>query len=588
MRVLFLALLFPHAARACTVLAAGRKATADGSVMVTHSDDGEGDSDPRVAFIPAANHSAGAMRDIWPDIENYPRFVGDNPARGIDGVFTPKAGQEETLPIGRIPQVAHTYAYYDSNFAMQNERQVSIGETTCSAIFGSVARGQPDGTALMSINELSRIALERAASAREAIETMGSLASEHGFYGPGTFEGTGETLAVADPKEAFIFHILPDPTGYSALWVAQRVPDENVTVVANMFTVREVDCDDAHNFYCSPNLLSVARERHLWDGQGQLDFTRTYSDGEYAHHYYSGRRMWGALRLMKPSLKLNPRYNDLKNDTNPHPQPGWTSHFPWSVTPDAPVTAQSFMNVHRDHYEGTEFDTTQGLAAGPFGTPERYATLGTPGDKASGSKGAWERTIGLYRTTFSWVIQARGWLPDAVGGTTWFGTADADKTVFVPLYVASGGVPPSLMLGHQLELDRAALYWAHRYVQNLVQLRYAPMMEDVRKLQAALEHAGHALQYNLDERFGGATDAELREGGARAAEFATAVRQQSFAHADRVLKNWWQLADMLMVKYADGYLTTADSIGVPMGYPAWFLNATGFHDGPKRIDSDHP
>ena len=78
------------------------------------------------------------------------------------------------------------------------------------------------------------------------------------------------------------------------------------------------------------------------------------------------------------------------------------------------------------------------------------------------------------------------------------------------------------------------------------------------------------------------------EGGARAAEFAAAVRQQSFAHAERVLKNWWQLADMLMLKFADGYVTTADSIGVPTGYPAWFLNATGFHDGPKRIDNDHP
>eukprot|EP00936_MAST-01D_sp_MAST-1D-sp1_P001849 g1849.t1 len=588
MKLFALCILLPSAAKACTVFAAGRKATADGSVIVTHSDDGEGTSDARVAYIAAANHSAGARRPIWPDLEDYPRFVGDNPARGADGVFAPKPGQELTAPIGYIPQVRHTYAYLDSNFAMQNEKQVSIGETTCSAIFGSVAIGKPNGTALMSVNELSRIALERAATAREAIETMGDLASKHGFYGPGTFEGTGETLAVADPTEAFIMHFLPDDTGYSALWVAQRVPDENVTVVANMFTVREVDCDDKHNFFCSPNLHSVALKHKLWDGSGLLDFTGTYSDGEYAHKYYSGRRMWGALRTWVPKMRLNPEYNNLKNSTNPSGRAvkGWTSHFPWSVKPETPVTAQTLMDLHRDHYEGTEFDTTKGIAAGPWGTPDRYATLGTDVDRATGSKGAWERTIGLYRTTFSWVIQARSWLPDAVGGTTWFGTADADKTVFLPLYVAAGGVPQSLMVGHQTELDRSALYWAHRYVQNLVQMRYAPMMKDVRKLQSALENDGKALQYELDTQFGKATNEQLR--GELAAQLQTAVREREFAHTSRVLRAWWQLADMLMVKHADGYMTTDDNIGQPQGYPAWFLNITGFHNGPQRIDNDHP
>jgi hypothetical protein len=90
-------------------------------------------------------------------MEDYPRFVGKN--RGQ--TYLPAAGQAESEPIGEIPQVEHTYAYFEANFGIQNEHQLSIGETTCSARIKAVALGLPNGTALLCINELTRIALER-------------------------------------------------------------------------------------------------------------------------------------------------------------------------------------------------------------------------------------------------------------------------------------------------------------------------------------------------------------------------------------------------------------------------------------------
>ena len=131
-------------AHACSAYASGRAASVDGSVMVSHSDDGAGASDSRISYVPAADHAAGAQRPIWPDLEDWPRFVGT--VRGTTYHALP--GQNETEPIGIIPQIEHTHAYFDANYAIQNDCHLMFGESTASAAFRAVALGLPGGTAL--------------------------------------------------------------------------------------------------------------------------------------------------------------------------------------------------------------------------------------------------------------------------------------------------------------------------------------------------------------------------------------------------------------------------------------------------------
>lgn len=223
-------------AAACTTLVAGRLATSDGSVMASHSNDGSADSGGRIQRVRAADHPPGANR---------------------------------TVSGGAIPQVAHTYAYHTEGYAIQNERQVALGESTCSAVFA----GQP-GRGMLTVIDLGMVALERANSSRAAAQLMGELAERYGY------NDAGESLMVIDPQEAFIFHVLPDDTGRSAVWVAQRVPDDGVGVVANAFTVRTVDFEDRHGFLASSNMRAVAARATNWTAGSPLDFARLFSRGE--------------------------------------------------------------------------------------------------------------------------------------------------------------------------------------------------------------------------------------------------------------------------------------------------------------------
>ncbi|KAJ1399093.1 hypothetical protein B484DRAFT_250768 [Ochromonadaceae sp. CCMP2298] len=115
-----------------------------------------------------------------------------------------------------------------------NEHQVAMGESTCAAKFYAkpVTAG---GAARIEVSEMSKIALERSTTARQAIQIMGDLAVELGFYAADWSGGDmskgegGEALTVIDKNEAWVFHVLADDTGTSAVWAAQRLEEDHHT-----------------------------------------------------------------------------------------------------------------------------------------------------------------------------------------------------------------------------------------------------------------------------------------------------------------------------------------------------------------------
>jgi len=528
---------------ACTTLVVGKKASKDGSVLLTHSnDEAKYGGDARLCFIPAQTYPVGSKRPVYYSPEVFPRYVGVD--RG--DCYMPKVGQVPFEPIGYIPQVNRTYAYYEACYGMMNEVGVGIGESTCSGVFGTDAAGH-GGQALLSIDVLTQLALERAASAREAVKTMGALAEEFGFYGVDhKLSSSAESLMVSDPNEAFMFHILPDPTGMSAIWVARRVPDDEVGVIANMFVIREVDFGDSENFLISESARTVAEERGWWTRGQPFDFTRIYSDGEYGHKYSSGRRQWGAYHLFGAHFPDD--YDDLR----------YEAVYPATAKPRKLVTVEDLFAIHRNHYEGTQYDMTKGLAAGPWGDPDRWKMEG------SSVKGHWERSIGIFRTSQTHVVQARD---SGVGTVLWYGPYNADGTVFFPVPQPLTSVPSPYLNMDPKKMDRSSMYWAHKYVFNLAKIKYSYAMQDIRAVQHQLERAGAKLVASLDADYDNGVLTQLD------------LNSKIDAFAKDVLNEFWKLPDRILFKYADGWLNDDEMIS----YPDWWLKAVGYEQGPPDV-----
>ncbi|MCG2661257.1 MAG: C69 family dipeptidase [Kiritimatiellae bacterium] len=566
--VLNLAYLMP--ALSCTTTLTGKDASSDGSVMVSHSDDALGDG--RLIYVPAMNHAPGALRPVfyshcalgylpqWGASESH-RIVTKDRGPGYN-----TAGDPPCVPLGYIPEVAHTYAYFDANYGIMNEHQLSIGECTDKAKIHPLPE---PGKRIFYSAELSRVAMERCKTAREAVQLMGELIEKYGYY------GTGETLLVADPTEGWVMEMCGYAMeGTSGVWVAQRVPNDGFFVAANQFRIRDIR-QGAKDMMYSKNLLEVAQQKGWWKpADGPLDWASVYGDGEFHHPYYSLRRVWRAQSLVAPSLNL----------------PAWvdgpfTRKYPFSIKPDQKLTVENIFSIHRDNYEGTEFDLTQGLAAGPFGNPNRFEgqaeSVADKEGRLTPLKGEFERPLNIYRCVYAYVNQSRSWLPDAIGGLTWFGPDRPATAVLMPFYAGVTNLSKPIQTADLLKFDRKSMWTAFNFVANYAMLKYSYMIKDIRTVRNRFEAQAFGTQTGREAQ---ALDLWKKgdELGAR-----TLLTRYCDENAHAVLNEWWKLSEQLYLKYNDGYLNTRDGIAQAVFYPAWWLKEVGYEKGPVSYQK-HP
>ena len=452
------------AAEACTTTIVTKGASADGSAYVTHSNDSFS-SDPSIVYVPAKDHPAGSMRKVypsaiaWDDYPEYncvsnPRLVAPERAPGYDF-----PGLKPTKPLGEIPQVSHTYAYFDSDYGIMNEKGLMLGECTNNSLHLEYLEPK-EGRGIFYASELGRVALERCATAREAVHLMGSLIDTYGLW------GTGETLLVADRDEGWVLEMQPTPSGKGGFWIAQRVPDGEFFVAANQFRIRAIKKDNPDQIF-NPRLPAMLKKAGwaAYDKQGNMDWVRSMQAAEDFHPYFALRRVWRALSLVAPSAKLPSKVKDWD-----------TERYPFSVRPDHLLTLKEIMDLHRDAYENTAFDRRAGENAGLFASPYRYGP------------NKWERSITSRNIAYTWIAQTKDSLP---GPVCWLAMNAPAESVFVPLAVAP--LPAAYEKADRKTYDPEKAWWISGQVTLLTRGYYSVYSPEVRSAAANEEQRAAKL-----------------------------------------------------------------------------------------------
>jgi len=492
---------------ACTVIMVAKGASVDGSTITTHTADC-GTCDWTWGHVPAADHKTGEMRTIY-HINQYTTWP---PKEGLKWELYKKnlAGLD-------IPEIPRTFAYHRGMFGYMNENQVAISESTIGTV-RKLVNNTP--AAKFDITMLTLVGMERAKTARECIKIMGTLAETYG-YG---FNDDGEMLAVSDPNEVWVFEITPAGPLWTpqsgkpgAVWAAQRLPDDHVSVCPNESRIGEIDLNNPDFFMASPNVVSCAVDNKLYDpASGKpFNFKRAYSPAEgSALSTQGGRsRLWRFLDLAAPSQKIRPETLNMD--------------LPFSVKPDKKLSVQDVMELTRDKSYGTIFDPVKGIRGGPFANPNYW--------KAT-------RKISVANVEYTSLVQCRGWLPNPIGGIVWLAFGPQDTSCYIPLYAGMAALPKSFAVGDHFEFNRASARWAFDYVDFHTQVVYSEAIQDVKKAQLEYEAGAVAKTAEIDKK---AQELYAKSPG-KARDFLT---KYGLDNADKVVNAWWELGDKLLVKF---------------------------------------
>ena len=499
---------------ACTNFLITKGASADGSTMITYSADSH-ELYGELYYWPARDFAPGTLHDVY---------------EWDTGKF-----------LGRIPQVAHTY----SVVGLMNEHQVSIGETT----YGGREELQ-DTAGLVDYGSLMFLALQRAKTAREAIAVMTDLVAKYGYY------SSGESFSIADPNEVWIMDLIGKGKGNKgAVWVARKIPDGYIAGHANNPRILRFPLNDKANCLYAPDVISFAREKGYFKGADEeFEFADAYAPLDFGALRACEARVYAMFNRAAPSLKLSMDY--IKGVPGAEPFPLW-------IKPDKKLSVHDVMELMRDHFEGTDFDMTQDVGAGPYACPYRWRPMTWEVDSV---KYVHERATSTQQTGFSFVSQMRSWLPGPIGGVHWFGVDDTYSTVYNPIYCGITRVPEAYAVGvaDLYHFSWNSAFWTFNWVANFAYSRYIDMIRDIQVVQRDLEGSFLAAQPGVEA----AAEALYRQSPALARDYLT---EYSCATAQNTVKRWRTLGEDLMVKYMDGNVKTELNEVLHPKYPdAWY------------------
>lgn len=514
---------------ACTNVIVTKGASADGSCMVTYAADSHW-LYGFLAHVKAADHAKGEMLPIteWDTFK----------------------------PHGEITQVAHTY----QTTGNMNEHQLIIAETTWGG-----REEQIDTAGIMDYGSLIYVTLQRAKTAREAIEIIVDLANEYGY------PSEGETFSIADTEEAWVMDLVGKGCEDKGIvWVARRVPDGYICAHANQARITRFPQDDPDNCLFAPDVIDYARRMGWYSGSdADFSFRDAYNPLDFGGARACDARAWSAFNILcdgqftweEGGQTLTRPANDWIEYALGHDLKG---EMPLFVKPSRKLNVKDIADVMRDHFEGTPMDMTRDIGAGGNGLPYRWRPMSfSYGGKAYCN----ERAIATQQTGFWFVAQARGYLPDVIGGLIWFGCDDAATSYVTPVYANISKVPECLRQGNGdlLHYSPTSQFWISNRVAQACYKMYDRMAPFVRTAIDAFEteqifNAVPQTDSELLKIYNGRTG---RHPGRRCAvrRVIRKLTKFSIRTAQKQFDAWTKLEETLLVKFIDGNVKGQDEEG---------------------------
>ena len=524
---------------ACTNVLVTKGASTDGSNMVSYAADSH-QLYGELYYAPAGVWKAGDMRQIneWDT-----------------GKF-----------LGYIPQPARTY----QRVGNMNEHQLIIAETTYG---GRHELEDPKG--IMDYGSLIYVALERAKTAREAIDVIVDLANTYGYY------SSGESFSIADTEEVWVMDLIgKGPDNKGIVWVARRVPDGYICAHANQARISTFPLNDPENCLYAPDVITFAREKGYFSGEDKdFSFCDAYAPLDFGGMRGCEARAWAAFNILCDGKFTfeDENGNVVTKDAYDYIDyaMGWdkTKRFPLFVKPSRKISVKNVADVMRDHYEGTPMDMTQDIGAGGNALPYRWRPMGFEYEGKSYTN---ERAIATQQTGFWFVGQSRGWLPDEIGGVNWFGCDDAATSYLTPIYTSTYDVPECFRVGNgnMVTYSPTSAFWVTNRVANACYKAYNIMFPTVdaeidaweaEMAQAVAKADEEALKMYNEAKEKPRKKIRRNDSSKKTVDPYASVRQYltefSVNNAQKVFNKWVTLEQLLLVKFIDGNVKAQNEDG---------------------------
>lgn len=493
----------------CTTITVGKMATVDGSVITSHTDDSHR-TRAWMDISPAKKHDKGSKFELFE-------------RSAYDSLAMPTYQHKK---IGEIEQAEKTYQFLNTAYPCINEKQLAIGESTFGGheeLFSTEC--------LIDCQRLQQLMLERCSTAREAITLADDLLKKYGW------RDYGECLTIADKKEVWHFEVVgPGKGKIGAVWVAQRVPNDHISVNANASTIKEIDLKNPDYFMASANIFDVAKENGWWKEGETFRWNYVYAPKSRLS-LASRRREWRVLSMAAPSLHLDANDKD----------------YPFSVKPDEKVTMDKLVEIFKDYYEGTPYNFVKNIkqadkdgneVISPFANPFMPYDM----NKLFGVNGGWnelgERTIARWYTMYATIIQCRDWLPDEVGGIVWLAQDNVATSIYIPVYAGATDLAVSYKVkARRLGYTRTSAWWAFNRLGTLSAQRWGDMRKDIDKVFIPLQKSYFEEQAKIDEQF-------LSLSKKKRLEFLT---NRTIQLGNEVVEKAWGIGDGIWTNYDEKF-----------------------------------